>query len=99
MDNSYVTGVAMAVVGAGLGVFFFGGLWLTLKNLPDSKHPYLLTLSSAIVRTTVVIGGIWYFAAGDPVGIAAVLGGFIAIQLLATYRGSVNTDVQRRLPR
>ncbi len=37
--------------GIGLGIFYFGGLWLTLKQLPYSQQPVLLTLGSFFGRT------------------------------------------------
>ena len=86
MNDPYVSGLKMTFVGALLGVLFFGGLWITLQKLPMSKRPYLLTLSSVLIRTAAVLVGIWYFSAGDPVGVAGGLAGFFALQLLATRR-------------
>ena len=80
MNEPLETGFRMAVVGAALGVVFFGGLWLTLKRLSVTRHPYLLTLSSAIMRLAIVLCGIWYFSNGDPVGVTAGLCGFMALQ-------------------
>ncbi len=41
--------------GIGLGIFYFGGLWLTLKQLPYSQQPVLLTLGSFFGRTAVCL--------------------------------------------
>ena len=99
MIDPLVMGIKMAAVGAGLGVLFFGGLWLTLKRLPVTNRPYLLTLSSVIARMVVVLLGIWYFSHGDPVGVAAGLGGFMAVQLLATHIGSANVEPsEKKMP-
>ena len=38
------------LTGIGLGTFYFGGLWLTVRQLPSSQHPYLLILSSFLLR-------------------------------------------------
>ena len=42
-------------VGMGLGIFYFGGLWLTVKKLPGSQCPILLALGSYMVRLAVVL--------------------------------------------
>ncbi len=41
--------------GIGLGIFYFGGLWLTLKQLPYSQQPVLLTVGSFFGRTVVCL--------------------------------------------
>ena len=33
-----------------LGVFFYGGLWLTVRNLATTRHPFALTLGSLVLR-------------------------------------------------
>lgn len=51
-------------MGSGLGLFYFGGLWLTVQQLPVTKHPYRLMLSSFLLRLgismfvlSLIIGG------------------------------------------
>ena len=43
------------IVGAGLGLFYFGGLWLTVQQLPVSQHPYRLIFFSFILRLGVTL--------------------------------------------
>ena len=45
------------IVGASLGLFYFGGLWLTVQQLPVTQHPYRLVFFSFIFRlgTTLFI--------------------------------------------
>ncbi len=38
------------VIGSGLGLFYFGGLWLTVQQLPITKHPYRLMFFSFVFR-------------------------------------------------
>ncbi len=52
------------LAGLALGLFFYGGLWLTVRALPTSHSPALLMLGSFIIRMTVVVMGI-YFIMGD----------------------------------
>ena len=50
--------------GALLGVFFFAGLWWTVRKIESSKQVALLFLGSMLLRTSVVILG-FYFILGD----------------------------------
>lgn len=45
------------IIGSALGLFYFGGLWLTVQQLPVTKHPYRLIFFSFIFRlgTTLLI--------------------------------------------
>jgi F1F0 ATPase subunit 2 len=45
--------------GSGLGLFYFGGLWLTVKQLPTTRHPIAWTLGSLLVRLGVVLVGFY----------------------------------------
>lgn len=50
--------------GLALGVVFFGGLRLTLAQLPRSRRPALLLLVSFFARITVLAAGLWWIG-GD----------------------------------
>jgi F1F0 ATPase subunit 2 len=49
--------VAFLAIGVIFGLFYFGGLWLTLQRLPTSANPALLMFASFTLRTAVVVGG------------------------------------------
>ncbi|WP_417376896.1 ATP synthase subunit I [Gimesia maris] len=51
--------LASLVCGLVLGTLFFGGLWLTIRNLQKVSHPALLFLASALTRTILTISGFW----------------------------------------
>ena len=89
MDEPLIKYGLMIVVGMVLGAIFFGGLWMTVRQMTTSKRPGLLFMTSVILRTAIVLSGIWYFAAGDPYSIAACLLGFIGLRLLATHGAAV----------
>ena len=50
--------VLILLAGAALGVVFYGGLWLTVRALPTSRHAILLALASFWSRTLLVVGGL-----------------------------------------
>ncbi len=72
-----------------LGLVYFSGLWWTIRRLPASSRPGLLTLGSFIVRTSVVVLALAVIARTlSWPGVLAGLGGFILarIILVAFYR-------------
>ena len=75
----------MLVVGMILGAIFFGGLWITVRSATKVKRPGLLFMTSVIVRSAIVLAGIWYFAGGSAAAMATCLLGFVAFRLLATH--------------
>ena len=50
-----MTSIIAFIVGSGLGLFYFGGLWLTVQQLPITKHPYRLMLLSFLFRLGVSV--------------------------------------------
>lgn len=78
---------AIAIVaGLGLGTFFFGGLWWTVRRLPTARHPGALALGSFLVRTAVTAGGLFLAADGRPGPIAAGLAALLAVRWVAVRR-------------
>lgn len=56
--------ISLAVIpGAMLSLFFFGGLWWTVRRIDSDDHPARLLLTSFIVRTAVVLAG--FYALGQ----------------------------------
>ena len=70
------------LVGLGLGLFYFGGLWLTIKNMNHSRSPMILTLGSFILRTAAIFLVLIYVARqGEWSNILILLAGFIAARI------------------
>lgn len=68
--------------GFGIGVFFFGGLWLTVNRLTEATHPGALFLVSFYVRILVSMAGI-YLLTGQHVENALIsLAGFLAARIV-----------------
>ncbi|MBE9046532.1 ATP synthase subunit I [Pleurocapsales cyanobacterium LEGE 10410] len=43
------------IIGSSLGLFYFGGLWLTVQQLATAQHPYRLIFFSLIFRLGVTL--------------------------------------------
>jgi F1F0 ATPase subunit 2 len=68
--------------GAGLGSFYFIGLWWTVQKLPSSKSPALLSLGSFVVRTAVVLTGFYFIMGGQWERLLACLAGFMTARVV-----------------
>ncbi len=69
-------------IGLGLGLLYFGGLWLTIKNMNQARSPIVLTLGSFILRTgTVFLVLIYVARQGDWENILILLAGFIVSRI------------------
>ncbi|MFP4072260.1 MAG: ATP synthase subunit I [Desulfovibrionales bacterium] len=53
--------VAGGIGGAALGLFYFVGLWKTVKALPGVTRPRLWFWSSLLLRMGICLGGFWAF--------------------------------------
>ena len=80
MNASLISSLSM---GAVLGLFFFGGLWWTVKKGLASQRPALWFLGSLLLRSAVVICGFYFIGDGDWKRIAACLAGFVVARIIA----------------
>ena len=78
--------VVALVVGGGLGVFYFGGLWLTVKRLATSRSPGLLFFGSFVVRTAATLGGFYLVMGGRWERLAVCLAWFLVARAVLTRR-------------
>lgn len=79
--------LAMAwAAGMGLGLFYFGGLWLTVRQLPTRRYPVPLFLGSFVGRTAVVVAGFYFVMGGHWERVLACLAGFIMVRQVLVSR-------------
>lgn len=74
------------VAGLGLGLIFFGGLWLTVRQLADAQHPWLLFAVSFVLRLALVIAGMYLVMDGSWQRMLACLAGFIIVRQIILSR-------------
>jgi len=70
--------------GALLGVFFFAGLWWTVRKLESTKQVALLFLGSMLLRTSVVVLGFYFILGDNWQRLLAGLLGFIIARIIVT---------------
>ena len=98
MDNAIILGLA-GLAGIGLGTFFFGGLWLTVRRGVSSPHPARLFLGSALLRMGVALAG-FYFVGGDEWSrLVACLVGFLVARFAVTWLTRPSRKTPQDLPK
>ena len=59
MMNDLAVNMFSLAAGALFGIFYFHGLWFTLKKLPYTSQPALLTMGSFLGRTALCVLGFY----------------------------------------
>jgi len=81
-------GLLAALGGVALGLFYFAGLWFTLRRLPGHPHPALWVAGSFILRLAVSLTGFYLILGADRslarLGIALLA--FLAVRVALTRR-------------
>lgn len=82
--NESVILVLLGGAGVLLGLFFFGGLWWTVRRGLTSNRPALWFLGSLLLRTGIVLAGIYFVSGGRWDGLLACLAGFVIARFIVT---------------
>ena len=72
------------VEGMLLGLFFFVGLWWTVRKLDSTKHVALLFLGSLLIRTSIVVLGFYFILGDDWQRLVVGLFGFVIARIIVT---------------
>ncbi len=89
------------VLGFCLGLGYFGGLWLTLKKLPQVNHPYRLVIGSFVLRLIISLFcfyGLIYLFGNLDIGIILLIAvlGFIFARLVLTQQIASEVESQQK---
>lgn len=84
MNETMTLGLAGAA-GLILGVFFFGGLWWTVRRSLASRHPAAWVFGSALLRMGVSLAGFYVVSGGRFQPLLACLAGFLLARLGVTW--------------
>ena len=82
--NEFMSLVLSLLAGVLLGLFFFAGLWWTVRKIESSKHVGLLFLSSLLLRTGIVVLGFYFILGDNWLHLLAGLLGFIIARIIVT---------------
>jgi F1F0 ATPase subunit 2 len=81
--NEFFILILSLASGIGLGIFYFGGLWFTLKQLPCTQQPVLLTLFSFFGRNAACLFAFYLIVrVGHLEGLILSLAGFIMMKFV-----------------
>lgn len=69
-------------LGMGLGVIYFGGLWLTVRRLFSSPRPAFMTLGSYYARASIALVGFYLVMDGRLDRLLVAVAGFLLIRIL-----------------
>jgi len=81
MSESLTVSLAL-LAGVLLGMIFFGGLWWTIQRGISSKQPAILFSGSFLLRTFIVLAGLYYVSHGDWRKLLACMLGFLFARIL-----------------
>lgn len=84
--SGFMALVLAVAAGGGLGLFYFGGLWLTVRRLPDTGRPALLFGASFVGRMALTLLGFYLVMDGSWERMLACLVGFIIARQFLTSR-------------
>jgi F1F0 ATPase subunit 2 len=82
--NEFLYLLIALLEGVLLGVFFFGGLWWTVRKLSSAKHVALLFLGSMVLRTGIVVLGFYFIIGDNWQHLIAGLLGFVIARMVIT---------------
>jgi F1F0 ATPase subunit 2 len=83
--NETLTALGAFLAGGGLGIFFFGGLWWTIRKGIASPQPVLWFCGSLLLRMSVALGGFYLVSGGDWRRLAACLVGFVTARMSVAW--------------
>ncbi len=70
------------VGGVVLGVFFFGGLYWTVRQFERARNPALLMIASLVVRMLILLIGFYYLMDGDYRNLLTALVGLLLVRFV-----------------
>lgn len=78
--------VPAILAGVALGLFYFGGLWWTVRKALSSEQPALWFFGSLLVRTGLILAGFYVISQGQVARLVACLVGFIVARVFVVKR-------------
>ncbi|MFO7539380.1 MAG: ATP synthase subunit I [Chloroflexota bacterium] len=90
------SGFLLSLLAGGLiGLFYFGGLWLTIRYVTAGKGSTWLLLASFVGRMAVAVGALVWLVNGRLPHLITALLGFFLIRTVLIRRLGLSEDVKR----
>lgn len=86
LTNEILPLLGAAAGGALLGLFYYVGLWFTLKRLSASRYPALLILLSFLFRLAVTLVGLYWIMDGKGLRLTVALLGLLVARFVTVPR-------------
>jgi F1F0 ATPase subunit 2 len=87
MTGGNVAGLVYAgAVGVVLGLFYYGGLWLTVRRLPELGRPELWIFVSLVLRIAVVVAVLLLLFGEQWERLVAAMAGMLAARIVLVRR-------------
>lgn len=67
-----------------LGIFYFGSLWITVRQLPTTAYPVRLFIGSWLGRMAIALLGFYLVMNGQWQRVLICLAGFIVARIILT---------------
>ncbi len=99
--NGILSYMLSLLAGFFLGYIFFGGLWLTVRRLPQMKNPFLWMILSLLLRLGIALTGFYFIVRGGHwIRLLICLAGFMVVRyiLAAPMRRQVNAANDEKEP-
>jgi len=87
MSNSHQLLIG-SLWGLALGIFYFGGLWITVRLVPKVSHPKKLLFISFVLRISLVLAGLWLVLRLHSLHFLATLAAFFLVRFIVLSRAS-----------
>lgn len=83
-ENQLLLLLLATVAGNAIGVFFFGGLWWTVRNGMTSSYAAFWFTGSLLLRVGVALAGFYFIGRDDWQMMLACLFGFVVARVVVT---------------
>lgn len=71
-----------------LGIFYFGGLWITVRLVPRTARPKRLLFFSYVLRLSGVLAGLWLVLRLHSLYFLSTLAAFFLVRFIMLNRAS-----------
>jgi F1F0 ATPase subunit 2 len=83
--NELLARILAVLLGAALGVIFFGGLWWTIQKAVASKWPAIWFMGSLLLRMSIALSGFYLIGRDHWQRMLMCLLGFVIARLVVTW--------------